>query len=102
MNKVISISISFLIIQFSYGQITTTKVAKKKSPISTKAYDSLNNFLGKDVYKYIGQDLYLKGKSERFRKYGYDNFVIDYQYKGYNRKKTHTSVVTVSIPSMMN
>ena len=87
MNKTITILSLVLLSQFSYGQITTTKVAEKKEEISTEPYDSLQNFLGKDVYKYIGQDLYLKGKSESLRKYGYDNFVIDYQYKGYDREK---------------
>ena len=87
MNKIITILTLALLSQFSYAQITTTKVAEKKEEISTEPYDSLQNFLGKDVYKYVGQDLYLKGEPESLRKYGYDNFLIDYQYKGYNRKK---------------
>lgn len=82
MKKTIKILILVLLSHFSYGQITTTKVAKKKEEISTKRYDSLQNFLGKDVYKYIGQELYLKGKSESLREYGYENF-----YKGYNKNE---------------
>ena len=87
MNKTISILTFGLLIQFSYGQITTTKVSEKKNQISTEPYDSLQNFLGKDVYKYVGHDLYLKGKSESLRKYGYEKFVKDYQYKGNKRQK---------------
>jgi len=34
--------------------------------------------LGKDVYKYVGQELYLNGKAESLRKYGYSGFSIDY------------------------
>ena len=60
------------------GQITTTKVASKNDENKTAKYDSLSNFLGKDVYQYLGQDLYLKGKSESLRKYGYDGFYTDF------------------------
>ncbi|MEC8273781.1 MAG: hypothetical protein VXZ76_02955 [Bacteroidota bacterium] len=80
-----------------FGQITTTAVAPKTEPINTAAYDSTLNFLGEDVYKYKGQELYLIGKSEERREYGYDDFVINYRkdamgkniYKccdGYNSK----------------
>ncbi|HMN05826.1 MAG TPA: hypothetical protein PKD45_08865 [Flavobacteriales bacterium] len=62
----------------AFGQITTTKVAPKTDLIDNTPYDSIQNFLGNDVYKYKGQELYLKGKAESLRKYGYDNFVIDY------------------------
>jgi len=62
----------------AFGQITTTKVAPKTDQIDKTPYDSIQNFLGKDVYKYQGQELYLKGKAESLRKYGYDNFVLDY------------------------
>ncbi len=78
MNKIITILTLILLSQFSYAQITTTKVAEKKEEISTEPYDSLQNFLGKDVYKYIGQDLYLKGKFESLRQFGYDGFSLDY------------------------
>ena len=70
-----------------FGQITTTKVLEKKEEISIEPYDSLQNFLGKDLHRYIGQDFYLKGKAESLREYGYDGFLIDYKYKGYNREK---------------
>jgi hypothetical protein len=62
----------------SFGQITTTKVATKAELTDNSPYDSTQNFLGKEVNKYIGQELYLKGKSESLRGYGYDGFLTDY------------------------
>ena len=62
----------------SFGQITTTKVAPKTDQFDNTPYDSTQNFLGKDVYKYMGQELYLNGKAESLRKYGYDGFLTDY------------------------
>jgi hypothetical protein len=87
MSRIIVILGLTLLSQFSFAQITTTKVADKKEEISTEPYDSLYNYLGKDVLKYIGQVLYLKGKSESLREYGYANFVKDYKYVGYDREK---------------
>jgi hypothetical protein len=60
------------------AQIKTTKVASKAENIDITPYDSTRNFLGKDVYKYIGQDLYLNEKPELLRKFGYQWFVLDY------------------------
>lgn len=62
----------------TFGQITTTKVAPKTDQIDNTPYDSLENFLGKNVFKYLGQELYLKGKAESLRKYGYEGFSKDY------------------------
>lgn len=73
-----TILILVLLSQFSYGQITTTKVVEKNDKISTELYDSLQNFLGTEVSKYLGQEFYLKGKAEGLRKYGYDGFYVDY------------------------
>jgi hypothetical protein len=67
-----------LIVGIAFSQITTTKVALKVDQVDSTPYDSLQNFLAKDVYKYLGQELYLKGKSESLRKYGYDGFSKDY------------------------
>lgn len=61
----------------SYSQITTTKIAPTKE--NTQPYDGSVNFLGKDVKKYIGEELYLKGVSESLRKHGYSNFLVDYK-----------------------
>ena len=56
------------------GQIKTTKAIAKDDSNASKPYDSLSNFLGEDVYKYIGQELYLKGVNKELRGYGYSNF----------------------------
>lgn len=72
----------------TFGQITTTKVAPKMDTVHTP-YDSLDNFVGINARKYIGQELYLKGLTESSRKYGYDGFVIDYtkdRYRTYVRR----------------
>ena len=60
------------------AQITTTKVAQKVEIRNTKPYDSLKNFLGTDVYQYIGQELYVKGLSKDLRSIGYRGFLTDY------------------------
>lgn len=75
MKKTITILNLILLFQLSFGQISTTEVSENRENKMTEPYDSLQNFLAKDAYKYIGQDLYLKGKPESLRKYGYDNFI---------------------------
>ena len=75
MKKKLTILSLVLLCQLSFGQISTTKVAEKDEKKITIPYDSLQNFLAKDAYGYIGQDLYLKGKPESLRKYGYENFI---------------------------
>ena len=80
----------FLIVIFLanniYAQITTTKVAKKEELKSTEPYDSLQNFLGKDVHKYLNQELYLNEKHEDLRKYGYKGFSLDYTKSSFSNK----------------
>lgn len=53
----------------------------QKSPLEnvTIAYDSLTNFLGKNVSGYTGQELYLKGLDKKSRTYGYNGFILDYK-----------------------
>jgi hypothetical protein len=63
----------------SFGQITTTKVAPEIVQTDNSPYDSIQNFLGKEVNKYIGQELYLKGITEGLRKFGYADFYSDYK-----------------------
>ncbi len=63
----------------SFGQITTTKVAPKIEQNDNTPYDNTKNFLGENVRQYIGQELYLKGKPESSRKYGYEGFLLDYR-----------------------
>jgi hypothetical protein len=78
MKRTFTILITAMTITATYGQITTTKVAPRVEQTDNTPYDSTRNFLGKDVYKYVGQELYLKGKAESLRKYGYEGFSIDY------------------------
>lgn len=60
------------------GQITTTKIAPKSDLADNTPYDSTINFIGKNVYKYLGQELYLNGMAESLRKHGYRSFSLDY------------------------
>lgn len=63
-----------------FGQISVTKVASEKKNVDVESkYDSTKNFLGDNPYAYKGQELYLKGKSESLRKFGYRNFIKDYR-----------------------
>ncbi len=78
MKKLGFIVLFIAIPSFCFGQITTTKVAPKTVSVDKSPYDGSKNFLGEDVHKYLGQELYLKGLAERLRKFGYSNFVIDY------------------------
>ena len=70
--------LTVLTVTMTFGQITTTKVAPKTDQSENTPYDSTENFLGKNVYKYLGQEFYLNGKAESLRKYGYDGFCLDY------------------------
>jgi hypothetical protein len=60
-----------LVTTICFGQITTTKIASKSDQDKNTAYDSTQNFLGKEVYKYLGQELYVKGMHKDLQKYGY-------------------------------
>lgn len=62
-----------------FGQITTTEVTYNRKKPLIKPYDSTKNYLGPDVYQYIGQELYVKGKSLSLRKFGYYNLILDYK-----------------------
>jgi len=78
------IFISLILSTTTYGQITTTKVANKYDVNSSIKFDSLTNYLGKNVYQYVGQELYLKGVSEVLRKFGYRGFYTDYNKSEYD------------------
>lgn len=86
MKSTLLILILILLHNTSFSQITTKSVKNKKEIISTEPYDSTQNFVGKDVYKYIGQNLYLNGKSETLRKYGYDGFSLDFTKPTFNNE----------------
>ena len=77
-----------LLVGSLFAQITTTKVIKGKE-ISIEPYDSTLNFLEKDVYNYIGQELYLKGKSENIREYGYKDFVKNYKKRTSSKRNIY-------------
>lgn len=81
---------TFLLMLFSivssYGQITTTKVPQKVEIADEKPYDGSKNFLGKDVRKYIGEELYVKGKKDYLRSSGYKGFYLDYNHRRINDK----------------
>lgn len=63
-----------------FSQIITTKLVENKGfTISAAPYDSTRNFLEDDVGHYIGQMLFLKGKSESLRDFGYMDFYKEYQ-----------------------
>lgn len=74
--KTLLLSLSIMNLTVLQAQISTTKPAERIQP-QTEVYDSLKNFLGEDAMQYIGQTLYLKGKSESLREYGYRNFKKD-------------------------
>lgn len=76
---IISVFVLSFVFQSLHSQISTTKVAEEKSELDVEAYDSLTNFLGEEVRKYIGQTLYLVGKKETSRKYGYEGFLKNYK-----------------------
>ncbi len=78
MKKSITLLLTAMTVTISFGQITTTKVAPKVDQVDNTPYDSTENYLELSPMKYVGQELYLKGKAESLRKYGYADFVLDY------------------------
>ena len=77
----------FLIVSTSYSQIGITKVKEEKK--EEIVYDSLYNFPGKNLEVLIGQELFLKPKSETLIKYGYDNFLKDYKRSFVDKKNIY-------------
>lgn len=84
----LTILVTALTVTITFGQITTTKVAPTSESVDYLVYDSLDNFVGKNVRKLVGQELYLKGLSDNLRKYGYEGFVTDYTKDKYKTKST--------------
>lgn len=77
MRKIAStLLLFFCAVMASNAQITMSHAAKpvdKEELIA--AYDSTKNYLGNtNVRSYVGQLLYVNGKSETLQGYGYDNF----------------------------
>jgi hypothetical protein len=60
----------------SFAQITTTKPAERvENTKPSVQYDSTQNILSeKNIYQYIGQELYLAGKHKDLRSSGYSDF----------------------------
>lgn len=50
-----------------------------KQVVTTIAYDSTMNFLGKNAMGYTGQELYLKGLDKSSQAYGYSGFILKYK-----------------------
>ena len=68
----------FLFCKLTTGQIKTVKFKEKIDSSLTAKYDSLTNFVGENVNKFLGQELFLNQKPESLRKYGYEGFFSDY------------------------
>jgi len=51
----------------------------QKTDIPVVKYDSINNFPGKNVKAYIGQELFLKGLGKGEQSFGYSGFILDYK-----------------------
>jgi hypothetical protein len=92
--------ISLLVINI-VCEISTTHVKPLIEPEEKAVYDSTRNFLGNDVNQYLGQILYLIGKTQDSREYGYKGFIKDYKddkfynnpniYKGFQAKWDYAS-----------
>lgn len=91
--KIITSTLSIIFFKFSFCQITTTKVINNDLPKKTIVYDSTLNFLGTEATLYKGQDLYLNGKSENLRKFGYSGFMIDYEESSSSLKNTYKPII---------
>jgi hypothetical protein len=89
MKKFISIIILILLTIDISAQITTRKVAEVEIEDKKTPYDSTKNFLSEDVYKYIGQEFYLKGMPKSQQKYGYENFLNDYKKSEFDKSNIY-------------
>jgi hypothetical protein len=69
------------------GPIGFSSVAEIKQEDIVIVYDSSKNYIGnyEDPSVYKGQTLFLPGKSESLRKYGYDDFLIDMNGSSYSK-----------------
>lgn len=69
MKKTLFTIITIIIATAGFAQDITTSLA----------YDSTRNFLGKEVYQYKGQELFLKGLAKADRNFGYGGFILNYK-----------------------
>lgn len=73
MRKLLLLMLCFLL--FSNNQYAQVKIGAKKEKIERDIkYDSLSNYLGDNIYAYIGQELYVKPKNSDLKKFGYEGF----------------------------
>lgn len=81
------VSFFILIIVFSCNELfaqVTTKMLEESKYVASQSYDGTKNFLGEDVYQYIGQEVYLNGLYKAQRETGYDGFIKDYTKPNHN------------------
>lgn len=83
-EQILTVVFLILLNGLIFGQISTMKPATINENSNIIPYDSTKNYLGKDVFQYLGQELYVKGKPESLREYGYEGFVIDYMKDSYS------------------
>lgn len=74
LSLIFSVFLFFLPFFAAFAQKT-----EKDAIISTAPYDSLKNFLGDDVARYKGQELWLKPLPKQQQEYGYANFILQYK-----------------------
>lgn len=67
-----------LFITLSVLLFTVAVSAQNKQNLKI-SYDSLSNFLTKNVEGYTGQELYLKGLDKSSQSYGYSGFILKYK-----------------------
>ena len=92
-SKILTTTLAISFLNLFFSQITTTKIINNEEPKISIVYDSSLNFLGKDVLLYKGQELYLIGKSESSREYGYSGFIIDFKKGSGSLKNTYQPII---------
>jgi len=78
MKSKLSTLLIFVVSTAAFGQITTTTVAPK-AETEKMPYDSTENYLDKELYRYLGQELYVNGFVRYSNNRGYRGFVKDYK-----------------------
>ncbi|MBF0597348.1 hypothetical protein [Faecalibacter rhinopitheci] len=68
----ILVIIFLLLVTYGYAQIETIKI--NKPIIEESTYDGSKNFVAEKANFYLGEDLYLIGKSQSLQKWGYSDF----------------------------
>lgn len=72
MKRLYLILLSVFLSVTAFGQITTTRVVVREDKRNVAPYDSTKNYVGKDVYQYIGQELYVNPKNHYRGFFQYD------------------------------